>query len=251
MKVAAVQHDIVWKDGEATRARLAPRIDAAAADGARLVVLSEMFATGFSPTAADVVEPVDGPTTAFLRERAAAHDVWVAASVAVRQPDGTCRNRFTAAGPGGELVTYDKRHPFSYAGEHHEFTPGDDVVSFEIDGLRVTPFVCYDLRFADDFWRVGPDTDLFVVVANWPTTRRHHWSSLLVARAIENQCYVVGVNRVGDADGLHHSGDSAVVSPAGELLAAASEVETTLLVDVDAAVVAGVRARFPFLQDRR
>lgn len=251
MKVAALQHDIEWKDATTTRARLEPRIAAAAAAGASLVVCAEMFATGFAPTAADIVEPADGPTTAFLADQAARHGIWTAGSIAVRDPDGACRNRFVAAGPGGEMVTYDKRHPFSYADEHLEFEPGDDTVTFEVDGLRITPFVCYDLRFADDFWRTGPDTDLFVVVANWPAVRRRHWSSLLVARAIENQCYVVGVNRVGDADGLHHAGDSAVISPTGDVLASASEIETTLLADVDVATVLEVRRRFPFLQDRR
>jgi predicted amidohydrolase len=115
----------------------------------------------------------------------------------------------------------------------------------------VTPFVCYDLRFADDFWITGPGTDLFLVVANWPASRRRHWSSLLVARAIENQCYVVGVNRVGTADGLVYSGDSAIIDPAGDILVTASGVETVLTADVDAATVTDVRTRFPFLQDRR
>ena len=251
MKVAALQHDIQWKDGPATLTRLAPRIEAAASDGAALVVLTEMFATGFSPTADDVVEPVGGPTATFMADTADRLGIWLAGSVAIRESDGTCRNRFIAAGPAGEQVSYDKRHPFSLAGEHQQFTPGDDVVSFDIDGVRVTPFVCYDLRFADDFWRLGPDTDLFLVVANWPTARRRHWSSLLVARAIENQCYVVGVNRVGDADGLHHSGDSAIVSPLGDVLATASEIETALVAEIDPAEVVEVRSRFPFLQDRR
>ncbi len=120
-----------------------------------------------------------------------------------------------------------------------------------MEGLRVTPFVCYDLRFADDFWARGPDTDLFLVVANWPAARRRHWSSLLVARAIENQCFVAGVNRVGTADGLDYTGDSAIIDPLGEVLVSAAGVETVLVADVDAGVVAGVRSRFPFLQDRR
>lgn len=246
-----MQHDIVWRDGAATRARLAPRLERAAADGADLVVLAEMFATGYAPRADDVAEPVDGPSTEFLRERAASLRCWVAGSIAVTLPDGSHRNRFTAAGPNGELVTYDKRHLFTFADEHLQFAPGNDVVSFDVDGVRVTPFVCYDLRFADDFWRLGPDTDLFVVVANWPSPRRAHWSALLRARAIENQCYVVGVNRVGEADGLPHAGDSAVIDPAGEVAASAASVETTLVVDITAATVRGVRERFPVLQDRR
>lgn len=252
MKVAAIQHNIDWLDPVSTCRRVAPVIARAADGGASLIILSEMFATGFSTVAADIAEPVDGPASTFLREQAAAQRAWVAGSVAVLDAStGTARNRFIAAGPDGQFVTYDKRHPFSFAGEHREFVPGDAIVAFEIDGVRITPFVCYDLRFADDFWSAGPTTDLFVVVANWPTARRRHWSALLVARAIENQCYVVGVNRVGSADGLEHSGDSAIIDPSGEVLIAASNVETTLLADVDASVVASVRDRFPFLQDRR
>lgn len=251
-KVAAIQHDIVWKDAAATEAHVAPEIERAAATGARIVVLGEMFATGFSMAAAEIAQPADGRSTTFLREQAARHGVWLAGSVAVVDHAGDrARNRFVAAGPDGELVTYDKRHPFTYAGEDREFEAGDDVVSFDVDGLRVTPFVCYDLRFADDFWRAGPGTDLFVVVANWPSSRRHHWSTLLVARAIENQCYVVGVNRVGHADGLDYTGDSAIVDPSGEVLASASTVETVLVADVSPDRVAEVRRRFPFLQDRR
>lgn len=252
MRVAAVQHDIEWKDPAATHRRVEPMISQAADAGAQLIVLAEMFSTGFATTAADIAQPMNGSSVEFLRAAAARHDAWVAASVPVTNADGgRARNRFIAAGPKGELATYDKRHPFSFADEHLEFERGDDVITIEIDGLRVTPFVCYDLRFADDFWAVGPQTDVFVVVANWPEPRRHHWSALLTARAIENQCYVVGVNRVGTADGLTFSGDSAIVSPTGQHLAGASWIETVLIADIDAAEVVRVRERFPFLQDRR
>lgn len=252
MKVAAIQHDIDWKDALATQQRVTPAIAGAAASGASLIVLSEMFATGFSSAAADIAEPEDGPTIEFVREQARTLAVWVAGSVAVLDAaSGRAHNRFVAAGPAGEWITYDKRHPFSYADEHLEFVPGDDVVSFTVEGVRVTPFVCYDLRFADDFWAAGPTTDLFVVPANWPASRRRHWSSLLVARAIENQCYVVGVNRVGAADGLTYAGDSAIIDPTGEVLVSAAGVETVLVAEVDVAVVAETRRRFPFLQDRR
>lgn len=252
MRVAAIQHDISWKDAAGTHARVAPLVAQAADAGARLAVLTEMYATGFSMAAAEICQPADGPSVTFLREQADRHRMWVAGSVAVEGSDGgRARNRFVAAGPAGEIVTYDKRHPFTYANEHIEFEPGDAVTSFEIDGLRVTPSVCYDLRFADQYWAAGPTTDLFLVVANWPASRRHHWSSLLVARAIENQCYVAGVNRVGNADGLDYTGDSAIIDPSGETLVAAAGVETVLVADVTAERVVEVRQRFPFLQDRR
>lgn len=251
MIVAAIQHDIVWKDAAATQARVTPLIDHAIDAGASLVLLSEMFATGFSTSAAEISQPPDGPTVEFVRATAQRHGAWIAGSVAVDGPSGRSRNRFIAAGPSGELVTYDKRHPFTFADEHLEFEPGDDVVTFEVDGVRVTPFVCYDLRFADEFWQLAESTDVYLVPANWPESRRSHWMSLLHARAIENQAYVVGCNRVGTGATLPYSGDSRIIDPLGELLATAAHTESILIADVTAERVQEVRDRFRFLQDRR
>ena len=133
--------------------------------------------------------------------------------------------------------------------------PGEKTLTVDIDGVRTSIFICYDLRFADDFWALAHDTDCYVVVANWPAARREHWQALLRARAIENQAYVVGANRVGEAmddDGrpLEHAGDSAIIDPLGRTLAEAAHVQTVLTADVDPAEVARVRARFPFLDDR-
>lgn len=253
LRVAVVQHDIAWEDREANLAALREPVRAAAGEGARLVALTEMFAVGFSMATDRTAEAPDGPTTAWLREQAAATGAWVCGSVPVRAGDDPrpC-NRFTLAGPGGELHTYDKRHPFSFAGEDRHFAAGDEVVTVEVEGVRLTPAVCYDLRFADQFWERATATDLYVVVANWPAARAHHWRSLLVARAIENQAYVVGTNRVGaDGGGLDHAGGSLVVDPLGEVLADAGSTAGVVAADVDPAVVADVRARFPFLQDRR
>ena len=252
MKVAAVQHDVVWEDRAATFALLEPQLAAAAGAGARLVVLTEMFPTGFSMEPERVSEPEDGPSTAFLRSRAAELGVWLAGSVPI-SPAGGGRpvNRFLLAGPGGELDHYDKLHPFTYSGEHEHYAAGTTRVTFAVEGVRVTPFVCYDLRFADEFWAMAGGTDCYLVVANWPAARRAHWQALLVARAIENQAYVVGVNRVGEGGGLHYAGDSRIVDPLGEVLAAGAGVETILLADVDPAVVVETRKRYPFLADRR
>jgi predicted amidohydrolase len=253
VKVAAVQHDVVWQDRKANFAHLSPLIDGAAKAGARLVVLTEMFSTGFGMDTDETAEPFDGPTSAFLRDRAAALEVWVCPSVAERPAsgEGLPTNTLVLAGPGGEVYRYDKIHPFSYSGEHERYQAGDRSVTVEVDGLRVSLFVCYDLRFADEFWAVAEDTDCYVVVANWPEARRHHWRSLLVARAIENQAYVVGVNRVGEGGGLNYVGDSAIVDPMGETLASGAKTEALLVAEVDPAVVAATRTRFPFLADRR
>ena len=136
-------------------------------------------------------------------------------------------NSFVLAGPDGTAHRYRKLNPFTHGGERERFRAGTDPVTVQIGDLRVTPFICYDLRFADVFWQAGPGTDVFLVPANWPAARRNHWRTLLEARAIENQAYVVGCNRVGTGgDGIEHAGDSRIVSPMGELLATAAGVET-------------------------
>jgi len=250
MRIAAVQHDIVWEDREANFARLAPQVAWAVGAGAELVLLTETFSTGFSMTPG-IGEPEGGPSSQFLGDQAARHGVWVAGTCPEVAPDGGLPyNSFVLAAPDGTTHRYRKLHPF--ADERDRFRSGEGPVTVQVGDLRVTPFICYDLRFADVFWQTGPGTDVFLVPANWPAARRHHWTTLLQARAIENQAYVVGCNRVGTAgDGTGHAGDSRVISPMGELLATASGVETIVLADVDPAEVAATRERFRFLADRR
>jgi predicted amidohydrolase len=153
--------------------------------------------------------------------------------------------------PDCAVVKYAKIHPFSFAGEDKVYTAGDRVVTVEVEGVRVTPLVCYDLRFPEPFRTAAAETDLFVLVANWPDQRREHWRTLLRARAIENQAYVVGVNRAGEGHGLRYAGDSAAVSPLGETLAEADDREQVIFADIDPDVVGKLRARFPALDDRR
>src|SRR3954470_4521937 len=256
MRIAAVQHDIVWEDRDANFARLAPWVSRAVGAGAELVLLTETFSTGFSMTPG-IGEPEGGPYAQFLAGQAAEHGVWVGGTCP-EIADGHGKdaalayNSFVLAGPDGTTHRYRKLHPFTHAGEHERFRAGEKPTTVEIGGLRVTPFVCYDLRFANVFWDAAPATDVYLVPANWPSPRRHHWQTLLQARAIENQAYVVGVNRVGrDGNGVEHAGDSRIVSPMGELLATAAGVETVVLADVDAAEVAATREKFAFLPDRR
>jgi len=253
VKVAAIQHDIVWEDRDANFARLAPRIADAAASGARLAVLTEMYSTGFSMDTARVAESFDGPSAQFLMQQAVAHDLWVCGSAPeVQAGDDLPSNTLMLAAPDGTMHRYRKIHPFSYGGEHEKYAAGDKLVTVDIDGVRCSLFVCYDLRFADEFWGLAPDTDCYVIVANWPAPRREHWCTLVRARAIENQAYVVAVNRVGSGGRLDYAGDSAVIGPFGEELAVADgEVETTLHAEVDPDHVAATRARYPFLPDRR
>jgi predicted amidohydrolase len=251
MKVAAIQHDIVWEEPERSRERLVPMITDAAAQGCRLVVLSEMYATGFSMNPDKIAEPEGGPNETFLREQAERLDCWLIGSIAQTRDQAPARNVAVLAGPTGELHRYAKIHPFSYAGEDQHYEAGTELITVVIDGLAVTPLVCYDLRFADTFWAVGERTELFVVVANWPQPRREHWRALLRARAIENQTYVVGVNRVGNAGRLPHVGDSAIIDPLGRTLAEGGADEVVLVSELEARIVSEVRKEFPFLPDRR
>jgi predicted amidohydrolase len=213
MRVSVVQHDIIWEEPEATREHVAPMIAKAAADGARLIVLTEMFATGFSMHPERVAEDEGGPSEQFLLAQAAEHDAYLIASLAQRGADGKYRNNAIVAAPDGTAQRYAKIHPFTYSGEHEHYEAGQTYLTVRVDDLRVSVFVCYDLRFADEFWALAERTDLYVVVANWPETRSEHWRVLLRARAIENQAYVVGVNRVGTGKNIVYTGDSAIIDP--------------------------------------
>lgn len=257
MRVAAIQHDIVWEDRDATLARLGPQVAQAAATGARLVAVTEMFATGFSMRTHHTAETLAGPTVAWMHERAAEHGIWLAGSVPLLAEDpsaegvaGLPSNSLLVVGPDGTRHRYDKIHPFSYAGEHERFRPGARSVVIDLEGLRIGLSVCYDLRFADLYWEREDTVDLELIVANWPGARRHHWRTLLDARAIEGQLYVLAVNRVGSGGELDYAGDSRIIDPLGEVLAAGAGGETILIADIDPATVTATRQRFPFRADR-
>jgi predicted amidohydrolase len=210
-----------------------------------------MYATGFSMHPERIAEDEGGPNEQFLLDQARQHRAWLIASVAQWGTDGRARNNAVVAGPDGSVARYAKIHPFGYAGEDEHYAAGTEFLTVAVDGLRVSVFVCYDLRFADEFWVRAPETDLYVVPANWPQPRHEHWRALLRARAIENQAYVVGVNRVGTVKGLYYSGDSAIVDPLGRVLAEASVGPGVLVADVEAGEVDRVRTELPFLADRR
>ena len=254
-RFAAIQHDIVWTDRSANFERLAPLIAGAAATGAEVVLLTETFSTGYAVDHPGLGEPEGGPSSRFLARQAAEHGIWIGGSCPEVPPDAgddqRPYNSFVLAGPDGTQHRYRKIHPFTHAGEDKTFRAGSEILTVDVAGLRVTPFVCYDLRFADEFWQAARSTDVYLVPANWPSKRRAHWQALLRARAIENQAYVVGVNRVGAGGGIDYAGDSVIVHPGGSVLAFAAEVETMLSADLDADDVAELRHHFRFLPDRR
>jgi predicted amidohydrolase len=179
-------------------------------------------------------------------------DVYIGGSCPEVAPDDLRPfNTFVVTSPDGSEHRYSKIHPFTYGGEDKHFRAGQEHVTIDIDGLRTSLFVCYDLRFADEFWACAHNTDIYLVPANWPTARREHWMALLRARAIENQAYVVGCNRVVDGGGLNYSGDSLVIDPLGTVLAQAQSDACTLYAEIEPAFVSDVRTKYPFLQDRR
>jgi len=242
--------DLAWEDPSENHRRARLRLEEAKRRGAGLALLPEMFCTGFSMESEKIAQPAGGSSETFLRSSAREIGLWILASL----PEAGSpkpRNMAILAGPDGAVSRYAKIHPFSFGGEHRVYAGGDRIVTVPVEGLRVTPFVCYDLRFPEPFRLAADDTDLFAVVANWPEARRDHWRTLLRARAIENLCYVAGVNRVGEGGGLRYAGDSAVVSPWGEVLAEGSAEDGVLVADVDPAVVRDARAKFPALADRR
>ena len=221
-----------------------------------LVLLPETFTSGFSNDAIGSAETMDGPTVAWIREQAQRLDAAVCGSVQLRDGEGVF-NRLLWAAPDGGLQSYDKRHLFRYAKEHERYAAGRERLTVEWKGWRICPLVCYDLRFPVfsrnryDVERSGqPDYDLLLYVANWPSARAYAWKTLLRARAIENLCYVAGLNRVGtDGNGLHYAGDSAVIDFLGHPVSECTDEEVVVTTTLQADELAEHRARFPAMLD--
>lgn len=249
LRVALGEYDTGWQQPEGSLDRAAVCVARAASTGARLVVLPEMCTTGFTMEPHLWAEPVGGPSFARLSTMAARHDVWLMAGVATRTGGGYT-NVAAVFDPQGSLVaTYAKQRLFAFASEDDHYRAGSGAAVIDIDGVRVSPFVCYDLRFPELFRAAAPACDLMVVIANWPATRRPHWDALLPARAIENLAYVAGINRTGSAGGIQYDGGSAAYDPWGLSVAQRTAVASPAVVDVSTARVASIRAQYPFLED--
>ena len=243
LELALIQTTLAWQDPAANRAHFAALLQQAR--GADLIVLPEMFSTGFSMDSATLAEPEDGPSTQWLCEQAQQIGAVITGSLIIQAADGSYRNRLLWARPDGSVAHYDKRHLFRMAGEHKHYRAGEQQVVLELKGWRVRPLICYDLRFP--VWsRAAADTDLLLYTANWPAARRQHWNRLLPARAIENLCYVAAVNRIGeDGKGFAYSGDSQVLDFQGDSLLAAEAADGVFRVTLKSAELAAYRQRFP------
>lgn len=219
---------------------------------AELIILPEMFSTGFTMEPAALAEKMDGETVAWMKRHAARKRAVITGSIIVEE-DGKYLNRLIWMLPTGDFGYYDKRHLFSYAGEQHNYHRGNKKLIASLKGWKINLQVCYDLRFP--IWARQPVErekryDLYINVANWPAKRSHAWRSLLTARAIENQAFVIGVNRVGDDGNNHHySGDSMILDPLGEPLYHQPEKEDIFTYTLQKQVLQDVRSHFSFLDD--
>jgi omega-amidase len=247
--VSMVQANLQWQDAAANRATL-DRCLSQISISTDLIVLPEMFTTGFSMDAVTLAETMDGPTVAWMRQHAATHEAIITGSLIIAE-NGQYFNRLLWVRPDGSLSHYDKRHLFTMAGEQHTYTAGSTQLIEEWRGWRICPLVCYDLRFP--VWSRNQATqpyDLLLYVANWPAVRRNAWITLLRARAIENLSYVLGVNRVGQ-DGLGHdyAGDSALLDMRGEYLLQAGNLHSCITRTLRRQDLEDFRTKFPALND--
>lgn len=248
LEVALIQADLVWQDAAANRERLAGLMDRQ--PGCDLYVLPETFTTGFLGDAGLDAETMDGPSVAWLVDQARSRQAGVCGSLVIADEAGNRRNRMVFAHAEGTVDVYDKRHRFGYGGENEQYAAGEGHCVVEFRGWRIDLQICYDLRFP--VWcRNDRDFDLQIFVANWPAPRAEHWRTLLRARAIENQAYVLGVNRAGtDGNEVAYPGCTAAWRPDGELLAELGAGEGAVRTGLDPRMLAKYRDGFPFLRDR-
>jgi omega-amidase len=253
MSILCVQLDIVWEDKPANHAKVRRLLDEARPAPSSLVLLPEMFATGFSMNVAGISDSQTHQTQQFLGELARDLGVFVLGGVVSTAPDGRGRNEALLCGPDGQQAArYQKLHPFTFGGESKHYEPGPAPVFFGWQGFVACPFICYDLRFPEAFrWAVRRGAELFCVIANWPASREHHWLTLLAARAIENQAYVAAVNRCGNDPRLSYRGRSVIVDPRGQIIADAGNDECIIRAEPDVGWVRKYRAEFPVLADMR
>lgn len=267
-----IQTQLYWEDKKANLAMLEDKIKSIT-ERTEVVVLPEMFSTGFSMKPEQLAETMEGETIQWMKRVAAQQKIILTGSVIIEDGQTEAGEQLSVAGqtgtvrpryfnrliwmlPNGQYGVYDKRHRFAYAGEDEQYTAGNKRLIASVKGWKINLQVCYDLRFPvwarQDPFAGGdaPEYDVLIYVANWPERRSHAWKTLLQARAIENQCYVIGVNRVGD-DGnkIYHSGDSMVIDPMGEVLYTKNKEEDIFTITLDQSHLQTVREKLPFLKD--
>lgn len=249
LQLTLVQANLVWENKEANRRQLDDLVSGIVMPN-ELIVFPEMFTTGFSMRPELFAEKDGNETLAWLKQLSAKKNMVVCGSLMFEE-NGAYYNRFIWMQPNGLYAHYNKSHLFSIGEENKNYSPGGHKTIIQHNGWRIMPVVCYDLRFPVWLRRTAnEDYDLMLVVANWPDRRIEHWKALLIARAIENQCYVVAVNRVGmDGNGVNHPGDSMVINPKGEVILHIKEIEQATQATIDLQEVKAWREAFPAWKD--
>jgi len=250
MRITLLQTPLHWENPEANRQMLGEKLSTLSGT-TDLVILPEMFTTGFSMQATALAEPMDGPTMRWLSAQANTLGAAITGSF-ICTASGQFYNRLIWMYPDGQYKLYDKKHLFTLAGENNHYTPGNERLLVHWKGWRIRPLICYDLRFPA--WSrntAGEDGyDLLIYVANWPNRRAHHWQSLLTARAIENQCYVAGVNICGkDGKDFEYRGDSCITDYAGHTITRISGQEGVFTATLSLPALREYREQLPFLKD--
>lgn len=251
LKVYAIQCEILWEEKAANRDRIQRLVEQANPEAGSLVVLPELTCVGFSMRRPGLAEEEGEETQQFYARLARQRGITLVGGCMWWGEEGRGRNMALVLGPEGQLLgAYAKQHPFRFGGEHEHYQAGQEFVRFSWGDCQVAPLICYDLRFPESFRHLAyAGTDLFVVIANWPSARVHHWESLLQARAIENQAYVLGVNRCGRDPKVEYPGSSRLIDPQGKVVASLGDSEAVLQASLDVEELRAYRQRFPALQD--
>ncbi len=252
LTVTTIQADLHWEDKSSNLRKFEEKIRAIK-ESTQVIVLPEMFSTGFSMRAKELAESIDGPTVQWMKMIAAEKKVILTGSLIIVEK-GKYYNRLIWMQPDGKMGQYNKRHLFGYAGEAEHYSAGDNRLTVSVNGWKILLCICYDLRFpvwlrqqmdADE-----PEYDCIICVANWPDRRNHAWKTLVQARAIENLCYVIGVNRVGaDGNQYYHTGDTMIADPLGTVLYTKEKEEDVFTITLKKEELQAVRSKLTFLQD--
>ena len=248
LKITTFQAYLFWENVERNLNNITLKLSGIR-EKTDLIILPEMFSTGFSMEAAKLAEPMNGKTMQWMQKIAVLYDCVITGSIIIKD-DEKYYNRLIWMRQDGTYEYYDKRHLFAMGKEHQTYTPGDKKLIVELKGWKICPMICYDLRFPVWLRNVELEYDLLILVANWPEKRIAHWRALLTARAIENQAYVIGVNRVGhDGNEVYHSGDSTCIDPVGNSVYYKRDEEDLYTFTILAEEVKKVRKALPFLKD--
>ncbi len=253
MKIALAQTNIIWEDKAANRLTASAMISKAAAQGCDIIIFPEVALTGFTTNIDILAEPAESSgTVAFFSHEAKLNNIFITFGVALTEADGKVRNMAVTVNRNGNIVSsYAKIHPFSHGVEAMYFTGGGSIEWFDLDGVTVSPFICYDLRFPEIFQAASSKSLLLIEIACWPDVRTKYFDILLKGRAVENQCFIAAVNRVGKEMKYGYKGHSQIVSPLGDVLTEISEDEALIIAEIDISEATKCREEYQLKKDRR